>query len=155
MTLAGPGQLSKSVLTITRESPCSEQITWTSNGSGPATIRADSSGINTAEATLVFPAFPWYFVWFAAAGGLLGALIVSPGGLFSASWWSYTWRSLVVGAVLGALFYLCARFGAIALPKDSPVNLQNIPVVSDAGSFLLGFLGGVYGRKLWKIDDKP
>lgn len=55
------------------------------------------------------------------------------------------------GGVLGAIFYLLARFGAVALPKDSLFNIQNIPVVSGVGSFLLGFLGGLFGRRLWKV----
>jgi hypothetical protein len=153
VTLSGPGQFSKPVFTIPPQSLCGEQILWTSGGSGSATIRAESDGIAKDEQTISFPAFPWYFVWLAAVGGVIGALIVSSGSLFASSWWSSTWRSLVLGAGLGAIFYLFARFGAIALPKDSPVNLQNIPVVSGVGSFLLGFLGGIYGRKLWKVDS--
>jgi hypothetical protein len=87
---------------------------------------------------------------------LLGALVFSSGQLFTSRWWSHTWRSLILGATLGAIFYLFARFGAITLPKESVVNLQKIPVVSGVGSLLLGFVGGLYGRKLWKSDDdKP
>jgi len=149
VTLTAPGQLASSVLTIHHDSYCSDLIVWTSR-SGPASIRAEAAGLKSDNKSITFPSFPWYFVILAAVGGLLGALVFSSGDLFSARWWSSTWRGLVLGAVLGAVFYLFARFGAIALPKDSPIIIQNIPVVSGIGSLLLGFLGGLYGRKLWK-----
>jgi hypothetical protein len=157
ITLTAPGQLGSSAPTIHRDASCSDPIVWTS-GPGPASIRAESSGLKSDTQSIMFPSFPWYFVWLAAVGGLVGALIFSirSGDLFSVRWWSYTWRGLVLGSVLGAVFYLFARFGAIALPKDSPVDIQKIPAVSGVGSLLLGFLGGVYGRRLWKIDqDEP
>lgn len=155
VTLTAPGQLASSALTIYHGSSCSNPIVWTS-GSGPASIRAEALDLKSGLESITFPSFPWYFVWLAAVGGLVGALISRSGDLFSARWWSHTWRGLVLGAMLGAFFYLFARFGAIALPKDSLINIQNIPVVSGVGSLLLGFLGGLYGRKLWRIDeDKP
>ncbi len=149
VTLTAPGQLASSVLTIQHDSYCSNLIVWTS-GSGPASIRAEAAGLKSDTNSITFLSFPWYFVLLAAVGGLLGALVSSSGDLFSVRWWSYTWRGLVLGAVLGAVFYLFARFGAIALPKDSPISIQNIPVVSGVGSLLLGFLGGMWGRKLWR-----
>ncbi len=151
VTLTATGRLASPALTIPQESSCSTMIVWTS-GAGPGTIRAESAGLKPDSKSIAFPSFPWYFVWLAAAGGLLGALISQRGNLFSARWWSHTWRGLVLGAVLGSVFYLFARFGAITLPKDSPINIQNIPVVSGVGSLLLGFLGGLYGRKLWKTN---
>ncbi len=149
VNLTAPGQLASSVLTIHHDSYCSNLIEWTS-GSGPVSIRAEAAGLKSDTKSITFPSFPWYCVLLAAVGGLLGALVFSSGDLFSVRWWSNTWRGLVLGAVLGAVFYLFARFGAITLPKDSPINIQNIPVVSGIGSLLLGFLGGLYGRKLWK-----
>jgi len=155
VTLTASGQLASPTLPIPHGSYCSSPMVWTST-SGPAHIRAEAVGLKADTQNLVFPSFPWYFVWLAAGGGLLGALVSSSGDLFSARWWSHTWRGLVLGAILGALFYLFARFGAIALPMNSPVNIQNIPVVSGVGALLLGFLGGLYGRKFWqKEDDKP
>ncbi len=155
VTLTAPGQLASSVATIRHGVSCSDLIAWTS-ASGAASIQAEAGGLKPDNKAITFPSFPWYFVWLAAGGGLLGALVSSSKELFSSRWFSNTWRGLALGAVLGAIFYLFARFGAIALPKDSPVNIQNIPVVSRVGAFLLGFLGGLYGRKLWKIDqDKP
>lgn len=152
---AAPGQLQSSILTIHSGSSCSDSIVWTS-ASGAASIRAEAGGLKFDSKNITFPSFPWYFIALAAFGGLFGAIISRPKHLFSVSWWSHTWRSLVLGAVLGAIFYLFARFGAIALPKDSPISIQNIPVVSGIGALLLGFLGGLYGRKLWGIDDdKP
>jgi hypothetical protein len=155
VTLTAPGQLTQPAVTIHHDSSCSALVTWT-GAAGPANIRAEASGLQADTENITFPSFPWYFVWLAAVGGVVGALVSSSGALFSARWWSHTWRSLVLGAVLGAIFYLFARFGAIALPEDSPVNLQNIPVVSGIGSLLLGFLGGLYGQKLWKAgQSKP
>jgi len=151
VTLTATGQLASPLLTIQQGSVCSNSIIWTS-GSGSASIKAEASGLTSDTESITFPSFPWYFVLLAAVGGLVGTLISSSGDLFSARWWSYTWRGLVLGAMLGVVFYLFARFGAIALPKDSPVNIQNIPVVSGIGSLLLGFLGGLYGSKLWRID---
>jgi hypothetical protein len=151
--LTAAGQLSKSVATITHGVPCGEALTWVASKSGLAQITAEAGGLQKAAASVIFPAFPWYLVWLAALGGVIGTLVVSSDGVFSAQWLAHTWRNLVLAAVLGAIFYLFARFGAISLPKDSPVNLQNIPVVSGIGSFLLGFLGGLYGRKLWKVDE--
>ena len=83
----------------------------------------------------------------------MGALIANTDDLLSARWWGHTWRSLMVGAILGVIVYLLARFGALVLPKNIPITIQNIPVVSGAGSFVLGFIGGVYGRRLLKVGD--
>jgi hypothetical protein len=146
------GQLASTLLPIQHDSSCSAMNNWTS-GSGSGSIRAEAEALKADTRNVKFPSFPWYFVWLAALGGLIGAFISSSGDLFSARWWSHTWRSLVLGTLLGAIFYLFARFGAISLPKDSPVNIQNIPVVSGVGSLLFGFLGGLYGRKFWKVDD--
>jgi hypothetical protein len=128
-------------------------VTWTAAKSGLATVIAESTGLPKAEASVTFPAFPWYLVWLAALGGIIGSLVLHSDGLFSTQWWAHTWRGLVVGAIMGAVVYLLARFGAVVLPSSIPVKIQNIPVVSGAGSFLLGFVGGVYGRKLLKIDE--
>jgi len=144
------GELSSGEVVIRRNTSCSDPVVWTS-GPGEANLRAEFTGLKADVKNLEFPSFPWYFVWLAALGGLLGALVSSKGQLFSSRWWSHTWRGLTLGALLGAIFYLFARFGAVKLPADSPINIQNIPVWSGIGSFLLGFLGGLYGRKLWKI----
>jgi hypothetical protein len=80
-------------------------------------------------------------------------VILHTDGLFSEQWWAHTWRSLVVGGVLGAIIYLLTRYGAFLLPSSIPVSIQNIPAVSGTGSFVLGFVGGIFGRKILKIDD--
>lgn len=154
VSLSGPGQY-ESPVKIMANLQCSRMLDWASSTPGPAILRADAVGL-TGEMDITFPSFPWYLVWLAALGGLLGALLFSSGKLFTSRWWSHAWRSLVLGAAFGAVFYLFARFGAIALPKGSPVDISKIPVVSGAGSFILGFLGGLYGRRLWKTSaEKP
>lgn len=145
------GQLSKSVVRIAQNSICSEQVTWTSSKSGIATVTA-SSELGSATQSANFPPFPWYLIWLAALGGVVGALVMNSTGLFSASWWSHTWRSLVIGAALGAIVYLLARFGALEKTSDLGVQIQNIPFLSGAGSFVIGFLGGAVGRKILKLD---
>ena len=47
--------------------------------------------------------FLWYFVWLAAAGDLLGALVSSSADLFSIGFRN-TWRGLVTGAIMGCDF---------------------------------------------------
>jgi hypothetical protein len=155
VVLRARGQLSKSVVPIAAGYPCSEQVTWTSQA-GTADIEANSGDLKKAQRSLVFPQFPWYLVWLAALGGVVGAMVLHSEGLFSRQWWSHTWRGLVIGAVLGTFVYLLARFGALVLPNSIPIAIQNIPTVSGLGSFLLGFIGGVFGRRLFKVDeDKP
>jgi hypothetical protein len=146
------GELKVSSPVIRHDLYCTDPMEWTSASSGPASILAESGGLTPGKETLTFPTFPWYFVWLAAIGGLLGAFVKSRGKLFSGRWLSHTWQGLVLGAVLGVIFYLFARVGAVVLPKNFPVILQNIPVVSGVGAFLLGFLGGVLGRTIWKVD---
>jgi hypothetical protein len=153
IVLSPAGQFSKGVVPIAANSSCSDMVTWTAAKSGLATVIAESTGLPKAESSVTFPAFPWYLVWLAALGGIVGALVLHSDGLFSSQWWAHAWRGLVVGALMGAIVYLLARFGAVVLPSSIPVKIQNIPVVSGAGSFLLGFVGGVYGRKLLKIDE--
>jgi hypothetical protein len=144
------GQLKPSLTLIRHNSSCSDPIEWNS-GPGAASILAESSGLKSDTKTITFPSFPWYLVWFAALGGFVGALVASSGNLFTAQWWSHTWRSLIIGALLGFIFYLLARFGAIVQPKSLPVILRNIPVWTKAGSFVIGFVGGILGRKFWKV----
>ena len=154
--LSAPGQLSKSIVRIAAGTPCGEEITWTAAKAGLANIAAkasDASGALSGQASVVFPAFPWYLVWLAALGGVVGAVVQHARGLFSRRWWAHTWRSLVVGAVLGIIVYLLARFGALVLPKEVPVTLQNIPAVTGVGSFVIGCIGGIFGRKLFKVED--
>lgn len=153
VTLDAAGQFSKSPLSIPHGLTCSEQVTWTAQRSGAASITARAEGGIQGANTVTFPSFPWYLVWLAALGGILGAVILHTDGLFSEQWWAHTWRSLVVGGVLGAIIYLLARYGALLMPSSVPVAIQNIPAVSGTGSFVLGFVGGIFGRKILKIDD--
>ena len=153
VTLDAAGQFSKSPLSIPRGSICSEQVTWTSQKSGISIVAARAEGGIHGENTTTFPSFPWYLVWLAALGGILGGVILHTDGLFSQKWWAHTWRSLLVGGVLGAIIYLLARYGALLMPSSIPISIQNIPAVSGTGSFVLGFVGGIFGRKILKIDD--
>ena len=151
VTLVAGGQLSSPRATILNGKSCSDPIAWTSS-SGTASITAEAGGLKSDSKNILFPAFPWYLVWLAAIGGVLGALVAKPSD-FSFRWLAHTWRGLAFGARLGAIFFLFARYGAIVLPKASPVSLEKIPVVSRLGALLLGFVGGLYGRKLWKIQE--
>jgi hypothetical protein len=153
VTLDSSGQFSKSSLTIPRGSICGEQVTWTSQQSGKVTVTARAQGDLHGENSATFSSFPWYLVWLAALGGIVGALVLHTDGLFSEQWWAHTWRGLVVGAILGAVIYLLARYGALLMPSSIPITIQNIPAVSGTGSFVLGFVGGIFGRKILKIDD--
>lgn len=153
VTLEATGQFSKSSLTIPHGSVCGEQVTWTSQQSGKAILTAMAQGDIHGENSATFPSFPWYLVWLAALGGIVGALILYTDALFSERWWAHTWRSLVVGAILGAVIYLLARYGALLMPASVPIAIQNIPAVSGTGSFVLGFVGGIFGRKILKVGD--
>ena len=152
--LTASGQLTEPNPLIRRDSPCSGMIVW-SAAAGKATMRAEGEELKADVMSIPFPSFPWYLSWLAAAGGLLGAVVRIANKLFSRRGWQHTWRGLLLGSVMGMIFYLFARFGAISM-QGSPINVQNIPVVSGVGAMLLGFLGGFYGIKVWKIDeDKP
>jgi hypothetical protein len=148
------GQMSKSVVPIAPNSPCSETVTWTAVKPGPAQITAEATGLGRGVENILFPKFPWYFVWLAAVGGVLGSFIANSKESFTRRWWSHTWRNLLVGAVLGAVCYVLVRYGALAL-KDFPVDIQKIPVVTGLGSFVIGFVIGLWGRKLLKVDENP
>ncbi len=153
VVLNAQGELGSQGVSIAKGTPCSAAVVWTGSA-GAATITAEASGLKPDTRTVTFPSFPWYLIWLAGAGGLIGAIVASSSGdLFSKNWWPHAWRSLVLGAVLGAVFYLFARFGAVAIPKSVPVDLAKIPVVSGVGAFLIGFVGGLLGRKLWGVGD--
>lgn len=148
------GQLQTSSPTIPHDSFCTEPIEWKS-APGLASLLAESGGLDPDKRSITFPAFPWYLVWLAALGGLAGAIVRSSGKYFSAEWWSHTWRSIVIGAFLGFIVFVFARYGALVLPKDFPVKLQNLPKTSGMASFAIGFVGGVLGRGFWGLgkDD--
>src|SRR5437660_942034 len=82
VTLTATGQLALTSLSIQHGLLCSNSTAWTS-GPGTADIRAESTGLKADSAGIIFPKFPWYFVWLSAAGGLLGALISGKGDLCS------------------------------------------------------------------------
>lgn len=145
------GQLQTSSPTIQHDSFCTKRIQWNS-APGLASLVAESSGLNSDKGSIIFPAFPWYFVWLAALGGLVGATVRTSGKYFSAEWWSHAWRSIVIGAVLGFVMFVFARYGAIALPKDFPVTFQKVPKTSGMVSFAIGFVGGVLGRGFWGLS---
>lgn len=151
---ATTGQLDKAMLSVAHGVFCSDQINWLSRKSGSATLTAQSSGeLQNDTEQVTFPSFPWYLVFLSAAGGLVGAFITTSGGLLTPHWWAHVWRNLVLGTILGTLFYLFAGFGAIVLPKEVPIQLQNIPTVTGIGALLLGVVGGLYGRKIWKVEE--
>jgi hypothetical protein len=148
VNLSAPGQLAAQSVTIKQDSSCSSPITWTAEA-GLGIIRAESAGLQPDQLQVKFPAFPWRYPMLAALGGLLGAFVIRAKRVLSAAWWSHTWSSLLLGAVLGVIFYLFARFNALVLPEGWVVKLQNVPVVSSIGAFLIGFVGGVLGRSFW------
>lgn len=148
VNLSAPGTLTPQSATIKKDNSCSSTVTWISEA-GLATINAESAGLVRDRADIRFLAFPWKYPWLAALGGLIGALLVRWKGVFSAAWWSHAWRSLLLGAGLGVIFYLFMRFNALVLPENWMIKLQNLPVVSSPGSFLIGFAGGLLGRKFW------
>ena len=47
--------------------------------------------------------------------------------------------------------YLLARFGAVVMPEG--IDIQKIPVVNGVGSLLIGILGGLFGRKIFKLRE--
>jgi len=144
--LTAPGVLASSVLTVHHGAVCSEATQW-SAGPGTMKIQAEASGLKTDAESSVFPEFPSYFVWLSALGGLAGALIVNLSSLSSPRWW----RSLILGTAFGVICYLLARFGAVALPEG--IDIQKIPVVNGVGSLLIGILGGLFGRKIFKLGE--
>jgi len=146
VTLTAPGVLASPVVPIHHNSVCTDPTQWTA-GPGAMRVVAAASGLKSDAANAVFPAFPSYFVWIAALGGLAGAILVNLNSLSSRGWW----RSLLLGAGFGMVCYLLARFGAVALPEG--IDIQKIPVVSGVGSLLIGILGGLFGRKIFKLAE--
>jgi hypothetical protein len=132
---------------------CSKEIKFSSRAAGTGRLTAQSiMGLKADTADLIFPPFPWHLVWLAVAGGVIGAFVGSYGTITSKGWWSSTWRNAIVGAVFGGAAYLFACFGALVLPEGVPVLLQNIPTASKVGASLIGFLGGLLWRKIWKLE---
>jgi len=148
------GEPPAAVVVVPQNGICSEESKLTSRDAGSAVLTAQSvSGLEPDDAQIIFPAFPWHLVMLALLGGFVGAFVTSFSGVISRRWWSHVWRNLLLGAIFGGISYLFACYGALILPKEVPVNLENIPTVSRVGAFLVGFLGGFLGRKLWKVDD--
>jgi hypothetical protein len=147
------GSLDNDKVNIDRGEYCSGVVKLTSHDSGTAQVQAVSgSELQPGGISVVFPPFSWFLVIFAAVGGLGGAFVSSWSELSSAHWWSHVWRNLLLGVIFGVIVYLLVYFGALNLPKDFPINLQYLPTVTGIGAFLLGFVGGLYGRKLLKVD---
>jgi|SRR5579859_178494 len=125
----------------------------TSAQHGLATIEAKAPELADALPASVQFLFPWMMIVMATVGGMAGGVIRAGGGAFSPKWWDHLWRNTAVAAALGFFFYVLAFFGAIAaLPKtELPFAISSIPTVNELGALLLGFVGGLYGRHVWKV----
>jgi hypothetical protein len=150
-TVGGPSFME---VPIAANSFCSKEVKFSSRAAAKGSLTAASvMGLKTDQAEISFPPFPWYLVWLAAAGGVIGTFVASYSAVVSASGLSRTLRNLLVGAVCGGFAYLFACFGALVLPDGVPVVLQNIPTASKVGALLIGFVGGLLWRKIWKFES--
>lgn len=127
------------------------EATLTSASHGEARVAVNGLGFPEATTTVQF-FFPWLLVTFAGTGGALGAFVRSRRVSLSKEWLSSLLRNLAVGVILGLVFYTLALFGAVAvIPRaELPVAVEAVPTVNELGALLLGFVGGYYGRRLWK-----
>lgn len=134
---------------------CCTDATLTSAQNGSVMVSALSSGFPQAQIPAVF-LFPWMMIIMAASGGLLGAFAHNPRAAFGPHWW----RVLLLGLIFGVVLSIAALLGVIgSLPKlGLPIQISQIPSANELGALLLGFVGGLYGKKLWLKgggDDEP
>ena len=129
----------------------SGEATLTSSIQGKVTVTARTEGME--DRSEVEFTFPWKLVIFAALGGLLGALLRDSKNTFSRRWFHYAWRNLLVGIVLGMVFYGLTLFGAVgSVSKIIPsIDVSVIPTVNELGAILLGFAGGYFGRRILDV----
>jgi hypothetical protein len=124
----------------------------TSTRHGEAVISAKATELRDAAPVTVWFLFPWLMVFLSLIGGVLGGIARTAKALFSDRWWANLWRNLVVAAIFGLIFYGLAYFGATsAIPKIKiPVAVSNVPTANEFGALVFGFVGGFFGRHIWK-----
>lgn len=138
------GTLEPRVLPIAKGSISGEAL-LTSTATGRTVVKASALHLPDAEASVTF-LFPWLMIGLAAAGGWLGATFRSGKLQFSRLWGPHLGANLLSGLVLGVIFYALAWFGIPALIPQATLPMKDIPTANELGAFLLGFLGGYYGR---------
>jgi hypothetical protein len=117
----------------------------TSATAGIAEITATAPGLRSGVANVVF-VFPYFLVFMAVLGGLVGALLRSRGVAYTGTWWWHLLGSLGIGAVVGLLVYLLAVFGIVASIPKLPIALGELPTTNEFAALVLGFFGGYYAR---------
>jgi len=127
---------------------CCAEATLTSAQNGPVTINATAVSLTQALPITANFLFPWAMMIMGALGGLLGAFAHNPRAAFGSHWW----RVLVLGLIFGVVLSIAALLGVIgSLPKMGlPVQIGKIPSLNTLGALLIGFIGGFYGKKVWK-----
>lgn len=135
------GQLKEHRITIPR-GDFAKDTTLTSTRHGQAHVSAEAAGLEGATAAVRF-LFPWIMVLLATAGGVAGAFARSGRSARHIGW------NLLLGALLGMIFYILVFFGAIAEIPKVPIAIGQIAAVNELGALALGFIGGYYGRRLW------
>ena len=124
----------------------------TSTRHGEAVIAAKAPELRESTPVTVEFLFPWMMVLLSVVGGVLGGIARRAKALFSNRWLANLWRNLVVAAIFGLIFYGLAYFGATAaIPKIKiPIAISSIPTANEFGALLFGFVGGFFGRHIWK-----
>jgi hypothetical protein len=151
---ASQGDLHPHRLVIPRGESWGE-ATLTSAVEGPVSVTARAEGLAGNQSEVVF-SFPRLLVVLAAIGGLLGALLRDARNIRSVRWLKHSWPNVVTAIALGVVFYFLTVFGAISkFSQILPVNVDAIPAVSGIGAFLLGLVGGLFGRRLFGLKAGP
>ena len=138
------GTLKPSTLSVAKGQFVGEAM-LTSATAGVAEITASGAGLRSGTTTVEF-VFPYLLVACAALGGLIGALVRSSGESYKGAWWWHLAQSLLIGAVLGLLFYLLAVFGIIASIPKIPLPLEQLPTSNELVALVIGFFGGYWAR---------
>jgi hypothetical protein len=138
------GTVTPSVVSIAKGQFVGE-ATLTSATAGGAEITATAAGMRPGTASVAF-VFPTMLVIVAGLGGLIGSLVRSTDLSFTGAWWHHLGGSVVIGAVLGLLFYLLAMFGIIASIPKLAIPLGQLPTTNELAALVLGFFGGYYAR---------
>jgi hypothetical protein len=132
----------------------SSRASLTSSRPGDVTITAQAVGFNSAEATAKF-LLPWNMVVLAGLGGLLGGIVYT---LFKhkSIAWKGMWPNLLIGIIVGMIFYGLALFGVASVLKTGiDIDTSKLPTYNAIAALVLGFIGGLIVRMLWEALAKP
>ncbi len=142
------GELTPRVISVGRGKFVGE-ATLTSATSGEALISASALGM-ADDTTNAWFLFPWLLVSLATMGGLGGATLRDNRRRSSRPLTTRFGKDLIVGGALGLIFYSLTLFGAVgSIPKAVlSINLGAVPTLNELGAFVLGFVGGYFGRRL-------